>query len=714
MKETKKKKILVTSALPYVNNVPHLGTMVCVLSADVYSRFLKLRKIPNIYVCGTDEHGTATETKAVEEGVTPKEICDKYFKLQKEIYEWFNCDFDCFGRTSDKANHEIAIDIFNKLEKKEFIFEQETEQFFCEHDKRFLADRFVVGICPYCEYKEARGDQCESCGKLLNPTELKEPRCKICNNKPIIRKTKHLFIDLPKLEPEIKKWVDEASEDWSNNAKTMTNAWLKEGLKPRAITRDIRWGIPVPKKGYEQKVFYCWFDAPIGYISITKQCKEEWKKWWHNPEKIKLVQFMGKDNIPFHTIMFPAFLIGTRDNYTLLDQISSNEYMNYESGQFSKSRGTGIFGDDAMNSGISADAYRYYIMTNRPEKTDTEFTWNDFQDKINNELVANIGNLVNRTISFIHRFYEDIIPEANIEPKDNEFIEKVKQREEKVKRLLEQIKLKEALREIMSISRLGNQYFQENEPWKAFKENKKRADTTMNVLANIVKDLSILIEPYMPNTAKRIRAQIGMPEKKLHWINLGYMEIEKGHKTNPPRILFDKLEDEQVEEFKQKYAGKQKKEKKEMNANLKVAEILEVNDHPDADKLYILKTNLGEEQKQLVAGLKKYYKPEELIGKKIIIVTNLKPAKLRGVESQGMLLAAEDKNNVEIIELHHSHPGDQVFVEEQKIYDKEITIDEMFENKLEVKNKEVLFNKEKLKTDTEEIKTKIVVKGKVR
>ncbi len=704
-------KILVTSALPYVNNVPHLGTMVCILSADVYSRFIKMRRRQCLFVCGTDEHGTATETKALEEGVKPKEICDKYFELQKEVYEWFECDFDCFGRTSDKANHEITIDIYNKLNDNKLIIEQESEQYFCEHDKKFLADRFVHGTCPHCGYKEARGDQCESCGKLLNPTELKEPHCKICKKTPIIRKTKHLFIDLPKLELELKAWVKTTSEHWSNNAKTMTNAWLKEGLKPRAITRDIKWGVKVPRKGYEDKVFYCWFDAPIGYVSITSNCKEDWKEWWHNPKDTKLVQFMGKDNIPFHTIMFPAFLMGTKDNYTLLNNISSNEYLNYEAGQFSKSRGIGIFGDDAMNSGIPADVFRYYIMINRPEKTDTEFTWKDFQEKINNELVANIGNLMNRTIAFLNRFYDREIPEAKLENNDNKFIEKIKLQEDKITNLLEEIKIKDALREIMILSKYANGYFQENEPWKMFKENKERADTAMHVLANVCKDLAILIEPYMPQTAKRIRLQLGITSK-LTWLNLMDNQIRKGHKVNSARILFAKLEDEQVEEYRLKYAGKQ--EKKAMNVNLKVGEIKSVEDHPDADKLYVIKVDIGKEEKQVCAGIKKYYTPEDLVGKKIILVTNLKPAKLRGVESQGMLLAAEDKENVEVLEARNSKIGDSVYIKGFDINHKEITIEEFAENKIEIKNKEVMFNSERLKTDIEELKTKKVVKGKVR
>src|SRR3989344_2500371 len=350
------KRILVTSALPYVNNLPHLGTMMPVISADVYSRYLKyVKKVPCIFVCGTDEHGTATQTKAEEEGLTPRELCDKYYRLQKEAYDWFLCDFDCFGRTSDKENHETTVDIFNKLDKNGYILEEEIEQLKCPQHG-FLADRYVNGNCPKCGYDQAKGDQCESCGAMLNATELKNPVCATCKKTPSVEKTRHLFIDLPKLTPKLTAWINDTKKHWANNAVTMTEGFLQEVLKPRGITRDLKWGIPVPKKGFENKVFYCWFDAPIGYISITKQDRSDWKEWWHDPKNATLVQFIGKDNIPFHTIMFPAFLIGADDNYTLLDLMSSNEFMTYEGKMFSKSRGIGIFADNAMETGIRADA----------------------------------------------------------------------------------------------------------------------------------------------------------------------------------------------------------------------------------------------------------------------------------------------------------------------------------------------------------------------
>ena len=628
------KRTIITSALPYVNNVPHLGTCVCVISADCYARYLKLKGEDVILVCGTDEHGTTAEVKALEEGITPRQLVDKYFKIHKEIYEWFNCDFDCFGRTSSKENKEVSIDIFNKLDKNGFISKNTLQQPFCEKCDKFLSDRFVEGTCPYCGYEEARGDQCESCGKLLNAIELKNPKCKVCGNKPIIKDTRHLFIDLPKIEPELKKWISKVENKWSENAKTMTQAWLKEGLKERCITRDLKWGIKVPKEGYDNKVFYSWFDAPIGYIGITHECKKDWHSWWHSPDKTKLIQFMGKDNIPFHTILFPAFLIGTKDNYTLLNDLSVNEYLNYETGKFSKSRGEGVFGDDAIETGINADAFRYYIFINRPETSDTTFTWDDFQQKINNELVANLGNLVNRTIVFINKFFDGKV-EGKI---DKDFISKLEKEYSKVEKLLDNIQLKEGLKQIMNISKLGNHYFQEKEPWKTKDVN------ALLTLANVVKDLAILIKPFLPETSSSIFKQLNI--KELNWKNLGKEDIKSGHKFGKQELLFKKLEDKEIQEFKERFKGKKKDSK--FNLDLKVAKILEVEDHPEADKLYVLQIDLGNEKRQIVAGLKNYYDKKSLIGKNIVVVTNLEPVKLRGIESKGMILAAVNGDQSEV------------------------------------------------------------------
>jgi len=701
-KSKKGKRILVTSALPYVNNVPHLGTLVCVLSADVYSRFLRLKGEDVIYVLGTDEHGTTAEVKALSEGLTPRQLVDKYFKLQKEIYDWFLCIPDAFGRTSDKENYEITIDIFNKLYKNGYIFEDILEQTYCPKCEKFLSDRFVTGTCPHCGYEHAKGDQCEHCGKLLDPEELIGAKCEICKSSPETKKSKHLFIDLPKLEPKLSKWIKEQSVKgkWSLNAVTMTKAWLKEGLKPRCITRDLKWGVPVPLKGYKGKVFYSWFDAPIGYISITKQDIKDWKKWWHTPKDVRLVQFMGKDNIPFHTILFPSSLMGAEDDYVLLDHISSNEYLNYEGGQFSKSRHVGIFGDDAKNTGIKADIWRYCIMVNRPEKADTEFSWLDFQSKINHELVANLGNLVNRTMKFLNSFYGGIIPKGSFGKIEREFIKEVKEKSKLAVNLLDEVKIKDSLRGIMNISKLGNKYFQKSEPWKNFKLDKKKADTSLFLLVNFIKDLAILIKPFMPETSELIGKQLNFKIKDLD--DLGKLSISAGHKVGRARVLFERLNNDKVEQFREKFGGK-KKEDGFGKVELRVAEILEVEDHPDADKLYVLKINTGKNKRQICAGIKNDYSKKDLIGRKIIVVANLKVATLRGLESQGMLLAAEYKGLCRLLEVDKSKVGDRVYVDKDSKSEKQVTIEEFLKFKIFTKGGNVFYKGNKLRTDKEEV-----------
>lgn len=715
-----KKKVLITSALPYVNNVPHLGTMVCILSADIYARFLRLNKeIEVVSVLGTDEHGTTTEAIALQMGKTPQEAVDYFFKIHKEVYDWFECSFDCFGRTTSPENKEITQDIFLKLKKNEYIVEKEIEQFFDEEAQKFLSDRFVEGICPHCKYEEARGDQCENCGKLLNPTELLKPKSKLTGTNPIIKTTKHLFIRLDKLQPELQKFVEERKNKWSDNALTTTNAWLNEGLRERAITRDLKWGIPVPEKGYEDKVFYVWFDAPIGYIAITKAVRKDWKEWWHNPDNVQLVQFMGKDNTPFHTILFPASLIGANDNYTLLDSISVNEYLNYEDLKFSKSRGIGVFGDNAKETGIPADAWRYYITINRPEKNDTKFMWKDFQEKINTELVGNLGNLVNRTLTFVKKF-------CDYEVKANED-EKLDYSEE-IKQILsdyESIELKKALKLVMNLSKKGNQYFQENEPWKLIKENPEKAYKVLAVLVNLIKDLSILIQPVMPKTAQSIQTQlnteIGFDLKGLE------TKIEN-QKIGEPEVVFRKLEDKEVKEFQEKYSGKQKHDAEQSGGSvqntehslaaidLRVAKIISVEKHPQAEKLYIEKLDCGNgEQRTIVSGLVPYYESNELLGKNIILVYNLKPAKLRGTLSQGMLLATTKGKKVGVLEVPDAQPGNKItFKDIDMAQAKEITIEEFFSVKIKSEEKGIFVEgHELLAQDGKKIKVDKDLVGKV-
>ena len=666
------KKILVTTALPYVNNIPHLGNLVCTISADVYTRFLRLQKKNVISVIGTDEHGTTTEAIAMKLGMTPKEATDHFYKIHKQIYEWFNCEFDCFGRTSCPESTEITQDVFLKLHKNNYVTEKEEEQFYDEEAKKFLSDRFIEGECPHCNYKDARGDQCDACGKLLEPKELINPRSKLTGTKPVLKKTKHLYIKLQDLQPLLEEHITKVKDKWSENAITTTNAWLREGLKERAITRDLKWGIPVPLKGYEEKVFYVWFDAPIGYIAITKAKRDDWKDWWHNPEETRLVQFMGKDNIPFHSVLFPASLIGTKQKYTLVDTLNVNEYLNYENDKFSKSRGVGIFGDNIQETGIPADAWRYYIIMNRPERTDTMFSWKDFQDKVNNEIVGNFANLVNRTLTFIKKFSDGKIHKIS---NPLNYVDDIK----KITKYYEDIELKRALKEIMTLSKKANHYFQEREPWKKIKENPAEAKNDLAVLANIIRDLAILIEPIMPKTSNEIYKQLNINKQSIKNIH----EKLENHEIGNVKPLFSKIEDKTIACFKEKYSGKQQETKTNIDALkkpiFKVAEITSVEKHPDADKLYIEKINLGSEERTIVSGLADHYSPEELVGKKIIVVTNLKPATLRGVKSEGMLLAASRGKKVGLLLCPDAVVGTQLKYEGVEPESKEITIEEFFE-----------------------------------
>ena len=724
------KRRLITSALPYVNNVPHLGNLIQVLSADVFARFCRLRGYETLYVCGTDEYGTATETKALEEGVSPRELCDRFHVLHEGIYEWFNIAFDKFGRTSTPRQTEIVQGLFKDLDAAGLIKQETIEQLYCEHCGRFLADRYVRGTCPSCGYEGARGDQCENCGKLLEPTELKEPQCSTCGSTPHPRKTTHLYIDLPAIKPKLEAWMKEASVRgfWSNNAIQMTQAWIRDGLKERAITRDLKWGIPVPKPGFEDKVFYVWFDAPIGYISITATAGDEkgfdWKSWWMNPDDVELFQFIGKDNIPFHTVIFPSTLLGSGKRWTMLHHMSSTEYLNYESGKFSKSQGIGVFGNDAMESGIAADVWRFYIFWNRPEKSDYTFTWSEFQDKVNGELIGNLGNLVNRTLTFVSRYYGGVIPEA---ASDEAFWKEARAIESSIADKLERADLRDAFHDAFLLSDLANKRFQDGEPWKKRISDPPAAASLIRDLCYVLRDLAVIVSPYIPTTGERIASFFGKTiggAGGLSWKDVGVLEgLDKVVKSE---VLFTKLEDDFVATLRERYSGSQK-ERREREArgergaesaasgkalasspslapalqaaqakpaapepkpaplaelplgerfarlvDLRVATIVKIERHPKADKLYVETLDDGSgAERVIVSGLVPFYKEEELLGKHIVLVNNLKAAKLRGIESRGMLLAASrhteegGKEAVEVLDAGDVAPGTRVILEGQ-------------------------------------------------
>lgn len=716
------KKRLVTSALPYVNNVPHLGNLIQVLSADVFARFCRSYGYETLYVCGTDEYGTATETKAQAEGVTPRELCDRFHAVHKEIYEWFNIEFDNFGRTSTPTQTEIVQRLFKDLDREGYMEERTIEQLFCSSCDRFLADRYVLGSCPHCGSEHAKGDQCEDCGKLLEPTELVNPRCSTCGTAPHLKSTKHLYINLPEVLPKLESWMEKASVDgfWAKNAIAMTKSWIRDGLKERCITRDLKWGIPVPKEGFEDKVFYVWFDAPVGYISITASKYDNWQEWWQNPDNVELFQFIGKDNIPFHTVIFPSSLLGSGEKWTMLHHMSSSEYLNYENGKFSKSKGVGVFGNDCKETGIPADVWRFYIFYNRPEKTDAQFTWHDFQEKVNSELIGNLSNLVNRTLTFVARFFDGKVPECEV---DNKLWEEIKEKEELITSKLDRAELREAFREIFMLSSIGNKAFQDGEPWRTRTEAPEEAAALLKSLVYLLRDLAILIKPYIPSTADQIAEYLGCSD--LSWKELrkleGITEVKK------PAILFKKLEDDLITTLKEKYAGSQAEraakeasleEQFRASIDLRAAKIVSVENHPEADKLYVETVDMGEgSERTVVSGIKKYYTAEELVGKTVILVANLKPAKLRGVKSQGMLLAAEEGETVEVLFLEDVKPGERVVLEGEDFqnypYPKRIKVDAFFDIPLKVKEGVVMVGDTPLVCNGKQVTASAVKNGEV-
>ena len=711
------KKKLITSALPYVNNEPHLGNIIgCVLSADVFARYCRLKEYETLYVCGNDEYGTATETKAREEGLTPREICDKYHEIHKKIYDHFNISFDAFGRTSTKEHEEIVQGMFREAYDNGYLIAKETEQYFSESLDKFLADRLIHGVCPKCSYDDARGDQCDECGSLLNPTDLITPRCAIDGKPLTLKKTNNLYLDLPALSEKLKVFQEETIKDgfWTNNAATTTHSWMKRGLEPRAITRDLKWGIHVPEPGFEDKVFYVWFDAPIGYISITKKARpDSWEEWWKTPKDTELYQFMAKDNIPFHSVIFPAVQLATDENWTMVYHLDSTEYLNYEDTKFSKSRNIGVFGTDVINSDIDVDLWRFYLLANRPEKTDTSFCWQEFFEKINNEFLDNIGNLVNRTLVYCKNNFDGKLAKAEYTGTQKEFIANLRVSEKKVSESLEKVGIREALRLIMLIGKAGNKFFQDQEPWVRIKENPEEVQATINILVHLIKDLAIMFSPFIPNTSKRIFKMLGT--KELQWHDLGNFEDLIDKKIGKPEILFKKLDMKRVDEFKEKFDGTEKIDPW-TNVELKVGKVLEVTNHPTAEHLYVEKVDIGEDKPRTIAsGLVKYFQPEEILGKQVLIASNLKAAELSGVLSEGMILCASKKKKMEIVSTEGMKIGSIVHkkTETPSSREQEITIDEFKAAGIRTKDGILQCDETELMVDKQPLKTQIVLNSKI-
>ncbi|KAJ3560429.1 hypothetical protein NPX13_g9304 [Xylaria arbuscula] len=520
-----KRNILITSALPYVNNVPHLGNIIgSVLSADASARFTRGRGLNTLYIGGTNEYGTTTEARALVEQCTPQELCDKYHAVYAEIYEWFNISFDIFGRTTTKLQTDITQDIFLKLNGNGYLSEQMTTQLYCPQHCSFLADRFVEGECPACGYADARGDQCDLCGRLLEPLDLKSPRCKLDGFPPVTKETKHVFLELDKLQPGIERFFREATADggWSANGKSITSAWLKEGLQPRSITHDIKWGTAVPLPGYEEKVIYSWFDACIGYVSITARYTDEWEKWWRNPQDVQLYQFLGKDNVVFHSVIFPATQIGTGDTWTMLRYLSTTDYLTYEGGKFSKSRGVGVFRDSAQKTGVPSDIWRFFLLYHRPETGDSEFTWDTFISANNNLLLKNLA-----------------------------------------------VKLRAGLLTVLLISQQGNSFLQANKLSNALcEEEPSKCAAVVGLAINLVHLIASVIAPFMPETAKMINAQLCASPLPIldHW---DADSIPPGHEISKAEHLFSRIPPEKAQEWRTMFGSEEAKKLKEEEAAIK-------------------------------------------------------------------------------------------------------------------------------------------------
>ena len=654
------KRYLVTSALPYANGPVHIGHLAGVyIPSDIYTRYLRLRGADVISVCGSDEHGVPITIKARQEGVSPQVIVDKYHNIIKESFRRFGMSFDIYSRTTSPVHHKTASDFFRTLyEKGEFI-EQTSEQYYDPEAKQFLADRYIVGTCPHCQNDRAYGDQCEKCGSTLNPTDLINPKSAITGATPVLRKTKHWFLPLDKHEAFLRKWILEDHKEWKPNVYGQCKSWLDLGLQPRAVSRDLDWGIPVPVEGAEGKVLYVWFDAPIGYISATKELTPDWEKYWKD-EETKMVHFIGKDNIVFHCIVFPSML-QAHGGYILPDNVPANEFLNLEGDKISTSRNWAVWLHEYLDEFPGKeDVLRYVLCANAPETKDNDFTWKDFQARNNNELVAILGNFVNRALVLTQKYYNGVVPAAGeLTDYDRATIAEIPAIKKGLENSIENYRFREALKVAMNLARLGNKYLADSEPWKLAKSDPERVKTILNIALQITANLAIVIEPFMPFTSEKLlkMLQIANPG----WDSIGSMELlPAGHQIGKPELLFEKIEDSLIEAQLEKLAatkranlaaeaGKQVAPQKENisfddfgKMDIRVVTIKAAEKIAKTKKLLKLTIDTGIDTRTIVSGIAEYYKPEELVGRQVLVLINLEPRELKGVLSQGMILMGQD------------------------------------------------------------------------
>jgi len=659
------KRYTVTAALIYANGPIHIGHLAgCYLPADIYVRYLRAKGKDVAFISGTDEHGVPITIKAKKEGITPQELVDRYHKQISQSFKDFGIKFDIYSQTSKSIHHEVSKDFFKKLYEQGDFVEEEAEQLYDESAGQFLADRYVIGTCPKCGNDKAYGDQCESCGTALSPLELKNPKSTLSGANPIKKTTKNWYLPLDKMQPKIAEYVNSHSE-WKNNVAGQCKSWLQDGLRPRAMTRDLDWGIKVPLEGADGKVLYVWFDAPIGYITFTQEWAaangKNWKDYWQS-EDTKLVHFIGKDNIVFHCIIFPAMLMA-HGGYTLADNVPANEFMNLEGDKISTSRNWAVWLHEYLTDFPGKeDVLRYALTSNAPEAKDSEFTWKDWQTKNNSELVAILGNFVNRTMVLTHKYYEGVVPEkGELTDFDKETLAKLAQLPCDISDSLKNYKFRDGLSQMMEVARLGNKYLADTEPWKLIKTDPERVKTIMNIAIQITASLGVVCEPFLPFTTNKINGMLGL--EKREWMFAGKADaMAAGETLNTASLLFEKIEDKTVEEQVQKLLDTKKMndlesktipELKEeivfddfMKLDIRIGTILEAEPINKSKKLLKFLIDDGLEKRTILSGIAEHYKPEDMIGQQVTFVANLAPRKMMGVMSEGMILMAENNDGV--------------------------------------------------------------------